>query len=139
MAMKKTSGGDFPLRQGARKSFWTLLIFGSTADHDVFWKSDQVFRFFPSGGLYRRRGVVRGGPGGAHHRGRGLAPGCAPWWCGPPVDPLRLLFCSLEASVNIWTSGFCFGQFREYLLCNFSETQKQQKTGNWHYGISLIG
>jgi hypothetical protein len=55
MAMKKTSGGDSPLRQGAGKSFWTLPIFGSTvaADHDVFWKSDRVLRFFPSGGLYR--------------------------------------------------------------------------------------
>jgi hypothetical protein len=38
MAMKKTSGGDSPLRQGARKSFWTLSIFRSTAavDRDVF-------------------------------------------------------------------------------------------------------
>jgi hypothetical protein len=38
MAMKKTSVGDFSLRQGAGKSFWTLLIFGSTAvaDRDVF-------------------------------------------------------------------------------------------------------
>jgi hypothetical protein len=38
MAMKKTSGGDSPLRQGARKSFWTLPIFRSTTtvDHDVF-------------------------------------------------------------------------------------------------------
>jgi hypothetical protein len=38
MAMKKTSGGDSPLRQGVRKSFWTLPIFGSTAavDRDVF-------------------------------------------------------------------------------------------------------
>jgi hypothetical protein len=38
MAMKKTSGGDSPLRQGAEKSFWTLLIFRSTAaaDRDVF-------------------------------------------------------------------------------------------------------
>jgi hypothetical protein len=38
MVMKKTSGGDSPLRQGAEKSFWTLLIFGSTvaADRDVF-------------------------------------------------------------------------------------------------------
>jgi hypothetical protein len=34
--------------------------------------------------------------------------------------------------------GFCFVQFREYFLCNFSETQKQQKIGNWHCGISLI-
>jgi hypothetical protein len=52
MAMKKTSGGDSPLRQGAGKSFWTLPIFGSTAaaDRDVFWKSDRVFRLFPSGG-----------------------------------------------------------------------------------------
>jgi hypothetical protein len=38
MAMKKASGGDSPLRQGAGKSFWTLLISGSmaAADHDVF-------------------------------------------------------------------------------------------------------
>jgi hypothetical protein len=43
MAMKKTSGGDSPLRQGAGKSFWTLPIFGSTAaaDRDVFWKSSS--------------------------------------------------------------------------------------------------
>jgi hypothetical protein len=38
MAMKKTSGGDSPLRQGAGKRFWTLPIFGLTAaaDRDVF-------------------------------------------------------------------------------------------------------
>jgi hypothetical protein len=38
MAMKKTSGGDSPLRQGAGKSFSTLSIFGLTtaADRDVF-------------------------------------------------------------------------------------------------------
>jgi hypothetical protein len=28
MVMKKTSGGDFPLRLGAGKSFWTLPISG---------------------------------------------------------------------------------------------------------------
>jgi hypothetical protein len=28
MAMKKTSGGDSPLWQGAGKSFWTLPILG---------------------------------------------------------------------------------------------------------------
>jgi hypothetical protein len=38
MVMKKTFGGDSPLRQDAGKSFWTLPIFGSmvAADHDVF-------------------------------------------------------------------------------------------------------
>jgi hypothetical protein len=55
------------------------------------------------------------------------------------MAPLRLLFGSLEASVNFWMFGFCFVQFREDFLCNFSETQKQQKTGNWHCDISLIG
>jgi hypothetical protein len=44
------------------------------ADRDVFWKSDRVFRFFPSGGLYRQRGGVRSGPGGAHHRGARASP-----------------------------------------------------------------
>jgi hypothetical protein len=68
MATKKTFGGDSPLRQGARKSFWTLPIFGSMAavDRDVFWKTDRVFRFFPSGGLYRRRGIIRSGPRWSH-------------------------------------------------------------------------
>jgi hypothetical protein len=68
MVMKKTSGGDSPLRQGAGKSFWTLPVFGSTvaADRDVFWKSDRVFRLFPSGGLYMRRGIVRSGPRWSH-------------------------------------------------------------------------
>jgi hypothetical protein len=79
------------------------------------------------------------GPGGLTTRGHGPALGRAALWCGRHVAPLRLLFGSLKASVNIWTSGFCFVQFREYFLCNFSETQKQQKTENWHCGISLIG
>jgi hypothetical protein len=76
MAMQNTSGGNSPLRQGAGKTFWTLPIFGSTAaaDHDVFWKSDRVFRFFLSGGLYRRRGGIISGPGGAHHRGARASP-----------------------------------------------------------------
>jgi hypothetical protein len=141
MAMKKTSGGNSPLRQGAGKSFWTLPILGRRWRWIAicFWKSDWVFRFFPSGVLYRRRGGVRSGPG-AHTTGqRGRGAGRTPWWCGRPVAPFRLLFGSLEASVNILTSGFCFVQFQEYFLYNFSETQKQQKTGNSHCGISLIG
>jgi hypothetical protein len=42
MAMKKTFGGDSPLRQGAGKSLWTLPIFGSmtVVDRNVFWKID---------------------------------------------------------------------------------------------------
>jgi hypothetical protein len=141
MAMKKTSGGDSPLRQGAVKSFWTFPISGRRRRRIAicFWKIDRVFRFFPSGGLYRRRGGARGGPGCPHHRWARPGAGPRPLVVTPPSGPLRLLFGLLEASLNIWMFSFYFVQFREYFLCNFSETQKQQKTGNWHCGILLIG
>jgi hypothetical protein len=94
MAMKKTSGGDSPLRQGAEKSFWTLPIFGSMAavDRDVFWKSDRVVRFFPSGGLYRRRGDVRGGARWPHTMAARPGPGPSqPGVWGPCGSPPTLL------------------------------------------------
>jgi hypothetical protein len=72
------------------------------------------------------------------HRGRGQGLGRATLVCGALVAPLRLLFGSLEASGKNKTSGTCFVQFREYFLCSFFETQKQQKTGNWHCGDLLI-
>jgi hypothetical protein len=80
MEMNKTSGGDSPLRQGAGKSFWTLPIFGSTAaaDRDVFWKSDQVLRFFPSGGsLYAKGHRQRWTQASSHIGGRGQGLGRA--------------------------------------------------------------
>jgi hypothetical protein len=78
--------------------------------------------------------------GGLTHRGRGPGAGRTALLCGQPVAPLRLLFGLLEASLNNRRFGFCFFQFREYFLYNFSETQQQQqKIGNWHCIISLIG
>jgi hypothetical protein len=77
--------------------------------------------------------------GGLTPRGRGQGLGHTALVCGPLVAPLRLLFGSLEASGKSKTSGTCFVQFREYFLCITSETQKQQKIGNWHYGDLLIG
>jgi hypothetical protein len=62
--------------------------------------------------------------GGVTTKGRGPGAGRATLWCGRPVAPLRLLFGTLEASVNIWMFGFCFVQFQKYFLCNFSKTQK---------------
>jgi hypothetical protein len=137
MAMKKTSGGNSPLRQGAGKSFWTFPISGR------WWRRIAMYSGKVIGYLgFSRRGFFIGeeaapevGQGGLTTGGRGPALGCAPWWCGPPVAPLRLLFSSLEASVNFWMFGFYFVQFREYFLCNFFETQKQQKTGNWKLAL----
>jgi hypothetical protein len=127
MAMKKTSGGDSPLWQGAEKSFWTLPISGRRRRRIAmcFWKIDWVFKFFPSGGIYRRKGGVRRWARWPHHQGRGPGASHATLWCGWSVAPLRLLFGLLEALVNIRRFGFCFIQFREYFLYKFSETQKQ--------------
>jgi hypothetical protein len=96
---------------------------------------------FPVGGLYRQRGGARGGPGGPHHRAVQARGRPRPWWCGHPVAPLRLLFGLLEASLNIWIFGFCFVQFREYFLCNFSETQKtteNRELALWHLVNRLV-
>jgi hypothetical protein len=141
MAMKKTSGGDSLLRQGAGKSFWTLPISGRRRRRIVMclWKIDRVLRFSRRGVFIGEGAAPEVDQGGLTHRGRGQGLGCAALLCGRPVAPLRFLFGLLEASVNNRRFGFCFVQFREYLLCNFSETQKQQKTGNWHCGILLIG
>jgi hypothetical protein len=114
MAMKKASGGDSPLRQGARKSFWILLISGRRRRRIAMYSGKVIgyLGFSCQGGVFIGEGassevVLVGLTIG----GRGPALGRAPWRCGPPVAPLRLLFGSLEASVNIWTSGFCFVQF----------------------------
>jgi hypothetical protein len=102
MAMKKTSGGDFILRQGARKSFWTLPISGP------WWRQIAMYSGKVIGCLgFSHRGVFIGegaasevGQGGLTTRGRGPGAGRAALWCGCPVAPLILLFGSLEASVN---------------------------------------
>jgi hypothetical protein len=74
--------------------------------------------------LYIGEGALSGGcQGTLTCRGRGQGPGHAALLCGALVAPLHLLFGSLEASVNFWTFSFCFVQFQEYFLCNFSETQ----------------
>jgi hypothetical protein len=62
MVMKKASGGDSPLQQGARKSFWTLPI--SRRRHRrlavCFLENSLGLRVFSSSRIYRRKGDVRG-------------------------------------------------------------------------------
>jgi hypothetical protein len=93
---------------------------------------------FSVGRLYIGGEAVSEGNQGGHttpSRGQG---GASPW-CGCPLAPLRLSFGLRPLSGKNRRSGFCFVQFQEYFLCSFSETQKQQKTRNWHCGISSIG
>jgi hypothetical protein len=90
--------------------------------------------------LFIGKGASSGGDQGGHTIGghdQGL--GRAPLLCGQPLAPLRLSFGLRCSSGKNKTSGTCFVQFREYFLCSISETQRHQKIGNWHCGISSIG
>jgi hypothetical protein len=95
----------------------------------VFWKSVCPLRVFPTKGIYRRKGNVRGWTTGPHHlvarTGGGLRHPMVRPRLGLALSPLWTP-SSLQVNRNF---GFRFVQFREYFLCNFSETQKQQKTG----------
>jgi hypothetical protein len=95
----------------------------------VSWKSVRAFRVFPTKGIYRRKGDVRGWTRRPHH--------LVAWTGGGPRHPMVRLPLGPSPSL-LWTPsscqvnrnfGFCFVQFREYFLCNFSKTQKHQKTG----------
>jgi hypothetical protein len=105
----------------------------------VSWKIDRVFRVFPLRGIYRQKGGIKRWARWPHHLVAQLGAGpCHPMvWAAPGPPPSQLWTPSRIGKNRNF--GFCFLQFREYFLCSFSETQKWQKTGNWHCGISLIG
>jgi hypothetical protein len=88
-----------------------------------------AFRVFATKRIYRRKGDVTGGPRGPHHRPARLGGGPRhPMEQSPPGPPLSLLWTPSPCQVNR-NFGYRFVHFREYFLCNFYETQKQQKTG----------
>jgi hypothetical protein len=105
----------------------------------VSWKIDWVLRVFPSRRIYRRKGGIRRWARWPHHlvAWPGAGPRHPMVWPAPGPPPSQLWTLSRIGKNRNF--GFCFVQFREYFLCSFSETQKQQKTRNWHCGISLIG
>jgi hypothetical protein len=92
--------------------------------------------------LYIGEGASSGGCQGALTMGgRGQGLGRAPLLCGRPLAPLRLSFGLRYSFGKNKTSGTCFVQFREYFLCSFSETQKQQKNRElalWHLVNRLV-
>jgi hypothetical protein len=94
----------------------------------VSWKSVSSFRVFSMKGIYRRKGDVRRWTRGPHHLVARPGGGPRHPMVRLPPGSLSLLWTPSSCQVNR-NSGFHFIQFREYFLCNFSETQKQQKTG----------
>jgi hypothetical protein len=95
----------------------------------VSWKSVCPLRVFPSKGIYRRNGDIRRWTRWSHHlvvRARGGP--CHPMVRLPLGSSPSLLWTPSSCQVNR-NFGFRFVQFREYFLCNFSETQKSRKQG----------
>jgi hypothetical protein len=95
----------------------------------VSWKSVHPLRVFPSKGIYRRKGDVKRWTRWSHHLV--ARPG------GGPRHPMVRLPLGPSPSL-LWTPSLCevnrnfgfrFVQFREYFLCNFSETQNSKKQG----------
>jgi hypothetical protein len=83
MAMKKTSGGDSPLRQGAGKSFWILLISGRWRFTILRCVSGKVIGYlgFSCRGVFIGEGAASEvDQGGLTHRGRGPGAGRAALW-----------------------------------------------------------
>jgi hypothetical protein len=92
-------------------------------------------------GFSIRRLFIGEGASSGVDQGQGARPGGGhpPSWWGYPLAPLRLSFSPCPPSEKISSFSLRFVQFQEYFLCSFSETQKQQKIGNWHCGILSIG
>jgi hypothetical protein len=80
--------------------------------------------------LNRRRSDVRGHQGGPHHSlaWPAVHPRHGMVWPAPGPPPALLRTSSRVGKNRRFRLRFV--QFREYFLCNFSETQKQQKIGN---------
>jgi hypothetical protein len=90
----------------------------------VSWKSVRLLRVFPSKGIYRRKGDVRGWTRGPHHLVARLGGGPRHPMVWPPPGPAPSPLWTLSSFQVNRNFDFRFVQFREYFLCNFSETQK---------------
>jgi hypothetical protein len=120
------SGGNSPSRQGAGTETsiprnWSLM---AAALWNFLWMDADSFRVFATEGIYRRKGNVRGHPGGPHHLVARLG--------GDPRHPMVWPAPGPPSSL-LWTPSLCrenrrfgfrFVQFREYFLYNFPEIQK---------------
>jgi hypothetical protein len=95
----------------------------------VFLEKSSGPRVFSTEGINRQKGDVRGWTRRSHPlvaRPR-PSPRHQQVWLAPGLSPA--LLWTLSSCQVIRDFSFCFIQFQEYFLCNFSETQKSRKQG----------
>jgi hypothetical protein len=93
-------------------------------------KIDRPFRFFPSRGIYRRKGGVRRWTRRAHPLVAQPGPGLRHPRVWPACGPLRLIFGLREASVKIGGSTFVSSNFENISCVAFLKHKNSRKQGN---------
>jgi hypothetical protein len=129
MVMKKASGGDSPLRQGAGKSFWTLPI------------SHRRRRWLAVFFLEKSSGPLRFSRRGKYIGGRGM-PGGGPRYpmAWLPSVPLRLCFGLHLVSGKIGTSAFVLSNSKNISCVTFlkHKTTENRELALWHLINRLV-
>jgi hypothetical protein len=85
--------------------------------------------FFPSRGLYRRKGIVRGGASWPHHGVARPEAGSRPPVVSLAPGPLRLIFGLREASVKIEGSAFVSSNSENISCVTFLKHKNSRKQG----------
>jgi hypothetical protein len=90
-------------------------------------KSDPSFRFFPSRGIYRRKGSVRRWARWPHHvvARPGAGPRYPMVWLAP--GPLHIIFSLREASVKIRGSAFVSSNSENISCVTFLKHKNSRK------------
>jgi hypothetical protein len=142
MVMKKASGGDSPLRQGAGKSFWTLLISRQQRWRLAvcFMEIDRGFRFFHRGEYIAGRAASGSGPGAHTCPWRGMGVTRAMGWRGRPLAPLRLIFGLCHASGKIGTLAFVSSNSENISCVAFlkHKNSRNRELALWHLVSRLV-
>jgi hypothetical protein len=132
--MKKASGSDSPLRQGARRAYGpsqSRVDDGGGLQY-VSWKINWVFRFSSPRRIYRRKGGIRRWARWPYHlvaRARG--------W---PLVPLHLCFGLHLVSRKIGTSAFVSSNSENISCVSFLKHKNNRKQGLslWHLVNRLV-
>jgi hypothetical protein len=139
MVMKKASNGDSPLRKGAGEELLDPpdLASMTVAACSMFSRKLIGFLGFSHRGEYIGGRAMSGGGPGAHTMprcGQGVARAMGVW---PPSGPPPSLLWT-PSRIRKRNFGFCFVQFREYFLCNFSKTAENGELTLWHLVNRLV-
>jgi hypothetical protein len=142
MVMKKASGSDSPLWQGAGKSFWTLPILRRRWWRLAvcFMEIDQAFRFSHRGEYIGVRAASEGGPGGHTTWWRSQGLGRTTLWCAWPLVPLRLSFGLCLVSGKIGTLAFVSSNYENISYVAFlkHKTAENRELALWRLVSRLV-